>query len=384
MMVGVDLLHPEDVLYFAEVAAAMRRVAARENLPLRSIGHLSDRDSSCETDRHGCCDAQGNIKLLIRGREDGQWTERMEHRRVWNVAAHELAHLKHFNHSIAHREYTDELEQMLTNTQEDHRQKVLKKLVKMQAQQASEKKIGNAEAADTFARMINKMLLENELNPTDIDYARSGEDDPVIELLFDQPRYGLKLKKMRSAWRESLAQTVANSHLCRFMIRPGSNDIWFVGTKSHATVAEYAYGVLVSAAEKVAEAEYDRYYKQLRYKEGKEVAGGFKGSWLSGFVTRIRQRFDEERQKAVEEYRARTVEVGGDPGTALVRLDGALIKVREYIDERYGKRRRRAEHVSGYHKDHSEGRAWGRAAADRMSLGRKGIGSTTIRGQLGE
>ena len=377
-----DLLHPEDVLYFAEVAVAMRRVATKRGLRLRSVGHLPDSHIGFCTDRWGDCDSEGNVRLLVRAKESGQWQGRLSPEEVWRVAAHELAHLVHLDHSVAHRELTDDLFFELSNVQEDHRQKILKKLVKMQAQKDSEAKIGNVEAADAFARMINRMLLDYELRPTDVDYAWAGEDDPVLQVEFDQPRYGLKVKGARSAWREYLARVVADAHLCTTLVRPGSNRTWFVGTRSHATVAEYAFGVLVSAAEKMAEAEYDWYYKQLKYKEGKEVRGGFKGSWLQGFITRIGQRFCEERDRAVEEARSRAVEVGGDPGVALMRLDGAVAKVRKYVDANF---RGHASPVGVHYRDHKEGRERGRKAADRMVLEQKGItGPASVRGLLEE
>lgn len=382
-MVGIDLLHPEDVLLFAEVASAMRRVANKHGLNLRSVGHLPDEKVGFDTDRWGDCDRHGNIRLLLRAKVNGQWTtERLSDEEIWRVAAHELAHLRYYEHTDKHRELSEELEFALSNQQESHRKKLLRKLVKMQAQRDSEQKIGNLEAADAFARMINKMLIENELNPTDIDYARADEDDPVIEVKVDMPRFGIKQKMMRSEWEEALAHVVAEAHLCRILVRSRSNQIYFVGTRSHATVAEYAYGVLLPAADQMAEKAYVRYYEEL-FKTG-DTSGirGFKKSWLEAFIQRIDQRFQEERRAAVAEAAARHTAMGADPGTAMIRLDGALMKVRKYIDDKFTSKKRAASFSSTRYVTNAEGARQGREAADAMTIGRRGIGSAAVKGVL--
>lgn len=375
-------LHPDDVLFFAEVAAAMKAVAARYGLPLRTISHLPPDYSGFDTDRWGDCDAKGNIRLLLRAKVSGRWTDDpLSPKEVWKTAAHELAHLKHLEHSEAHEELMKEMEDALANHTEDHREKVLRKLVKMKAQQESEAKIGNSEAADAFAGMINKMLLENELRPSDIDYARANLDDPVVEIPSDLLRYGMPVRKMRSAWQESLARVVAKAHLCSFLIIPRSNIIVFVGTKSHATVAEYAYGVLVAAAEKIADTEWTAHYRLCEKEGDTKKARGFRQSWLRAFVRRISERFEEELKSALRTSILET----GSTGTALMRIDNSMIKVQTYIDDKFkGKKKRKADPLNGYKDHNSEGAVWGRAAADRMTLGRRGIEPPPVRGLVGE
>lgn len=383
-MVGTELLHPEDVLFFAEVAAAMKKVAHKYNLGLKVVGHLPDNYVGFDTDRWGqCFPKQGRVELLLRAKVNGRWTDdSLSPQAVWDTAAHELAHLRYYTggvdgngHGEEHAVFTEELKDALANATEDHRERVLRKVVKMQAQAQSEAKIGNVEAADAFARMVNKMLIENELRPSDVDYARAQLDDPVVEVEVDLARYGMPVRAARSQWQELLASVVSKAHLCTFLIRPRTNRIWMVGTKSHATVAEYSYGVLVSAAEKIADKEWIKYYDMCRQMGDTQKARGFRQSWLRAFVVRISQRFDEERRKMI---------AGGNlpsSTTAIVRLDSALTKVRRYIDDKF-KKGGHASALAGYGADHPDGRAWGRAAADRMAIGQRGMEASAIRGSL--
>lgn len=377
-------IHPDDVLLFKEVSDAMRRVAKSYDLPLKSITPFPMPKAGM-ADCMGDCSYNGHIRLVMRCTVDGVWVDAPRTPDlVWRTAAHELSHLRHFNHGEAFRTFYEELLFAMNNQKPDHRQKVLDKLIKLQASRQSEAELGNSEAAEAFASMINKMMLDYELNPTDIDYARATDHDPIVEIRSQFNEHGIKATKTRSAWQETLAQSVANAHLCKILIRPGSNQIWFVGTKSHATVAEYVYGTMVpfvGKASKKAEIDYWRATGGGRgiYNQAK----GYRASWIDGFITRLWQRFAEARRQAAAEAAARS---GGSTETGLMRLDGALIKVQRYIDDKFSSRaaHRYASNLSGRSCDHSEGRAAGRAAADQVPLGRRGLNSGTPPKLIGE
>lgn len=366
----VNNLHPDDLLFFNEVAGAMRRVAKHYNLPLRMITALPMPKDGL-ADRLGDCNGSGDIRLVMRATDNGVWVDNPRSpESVWGTAAHELAHLKHMNHGIAFQEFRLELVRAMANQQEDHREKVLARLVKMQASRDGEASIGNTEAAEAFASAINRMLIEHELNPSDIDYARATDRDPVIEVKVNLGAYKIVAKHARVAWQESLARIVAKAHLCTFLIRTGSNDIFFVGTKSHATVAEYTYGILVPAADKMATTARNSYDYECRRKQNNpQGAMGFREAWLSGFLTRINERFSEAREAAV-------VAAPEGTSTALIRLEGALIKARKYTDDKF-KSKRRTPSLNGLNDRHPEGRARGRSAADAMVLGRRGVTGAT-------
>lgn len=242
-------IHPDDFLFFQDVLKAMRTVARRYELPLKTVtGYPMPTKGMAAC--MGDCARSGGIRIVFRCTVDGAWCdEPMSPAEVWETAAHELAHLKHANHGVEFQELRLELAQALKNTQEDHRDRVLNKLVKMQAVREGEAALGNEAAAEAFAEAINRMLIEHELKPSDLDYARSQDHDPVIEVPVNLGHYKIKSTGHRTAWQEALARIVARAHLCTFLVRNGSNQITFVGTRSHAMVAEYAYGCLVPAAD---------------------------------------------------------------------------------------------------------------------------------------
>lgn len=384
MTITTSNLHPADQPLFLRVASAMRAVAKRYELPLQSIAPHPDGDY--RTSPLGDCSSTGYIRLVMRGRlADGTWdADARREEDVWGTAAHELAHLRHMNHGVAFHDFEMEMRTALSNQQRDHREKVIERLVKMQAQRDSEHKLGNIEAAETFAAAINKMLIEHELNPTDLDYARTADDDPVVEIKVDFKLYKIDEKKSRIAWQESLARLVAKAHLCKFLIRTGSNQIWFVGTRSHATVAEYVYGTLVPVVATMAQRDCWRARAEAYRQHGERVEGrciqltrevseqlrGFQAAWLEAFLTRISERFDEARRQAVETATADGVTTSS---TALVRLNGALVKAQAYIDNRFQTKRRYANPLAQVTGSNSLGKQMGRAAADKLNIGRRGI-----------
>ena len=377
-------IHPDDVLLFKEVTDVMRRVAKIYELPLRSISGYSMPKIGM-ADRLGDCAYSGDIRLVLRCTVDGQWCdEPLNPEEVWKTAAHELAHLRFMNHGLEFQDFCHELEIAIENQRTSHRQKIINKLIKLQASRQSEAEIGNAEAAEAFAGMINKMLIEYELNPTDIDYARAADNDPVIELQTQLITYGIKPQKTRCAWQESLASSVADAHLCKILIRPNSNKIWFVGTKSHATVAEYVFGTMVPLITKMSKNAELKYWKETGCGRGEHnQALGYRAAWIDAFIKRIRERFAEARKTAVAE--ASSIH-GNSTETSLIRLDGSLMKVRKYIDDKfsYNKAARHAAALHHRYHHHPEGRAAGRKAADSIALGRRGINPLANHKQLGE
>lgn len=126
-------IHPDDLLFFNEVAAAMKLVAGQYGLPLRSVTAYP-MPTRGMADRLGDCCATGDIRLVMRATVDGAWVEEPRTPEdIWRTAAHELAHLRHLNHGVAFQEFEEEMRTAIGNRREDHQDKVLRRLVKLQA-----------------------------------------------------------------------------------------------------------------------------------------------------------------------------------------------------------------------------------------------------------
>jgi len=376
-------IHPDDVLTFKEIEDHMRRVAKIYDLPLRNITAYPMPQTGM-SDRLGDCSGTGDIRLVLRCTVDGKWCDApMNPDTVRTTAAHELAHLKHMNHGMEFQALFKELETAMFNQKESHRDKIIDKLLKLQQARQGEAALGNLEAAQSFAAMINKMLIEHELSPTDLDFARARDNDPVVEIAVSFTAHNIKLAKSRIAWQEELAQRIAGAHLCKILILPGSNRLVFVGVRSHATVAEYVYGTMVPAVEKMSKAAEVKYWQETGCGRGRDnKALGYRSAWIESFNTRIWERFEEARRAALKDYAASK---GNSTETGLMRLNGALIKAQRYIDDKFSARGRAARHahaIEHKYRNHPEGHAAGREAANNITLGRRGLNSPATRGQL--
>ena len=246
--------------------------------------------------------------------------------------------------------------------------KVLDKLAKLRAARDGEAQLGNTAAAEAFAGMINTLLLKHELSELDIPL--NVVEDPIIELMVDQRAHGIKFSGVRVGWQEVLAQIVAKAHMCKILVHPRTNFITLVGTKTNTTVAEYAYGVLVTAADKMANRARQTYWNEHRNDPDFE-SGNYRQAWLTGFIQRIAERFEEARRQEVQ--------ASSNSSTALVRLNQQLVRAQAHIDEKYKKKASTVHLQTGLR----SAKEAGRKAADDMAIGRKGVkGSGPVSGLL--
>ena len=86
----------------------------------------------------------------------------------------------------------------------------------------------------------------------------------------------------------------------------------------------------------------------------------------------------EEARKAAMEASV-SVEAGMTTATALVRLNQAVVKVQDYIDNKFARTSSHISSLSGSARFNAAGRQAGKAAADAMPIGRRGIAGTTKR-----
>lgn len=218
------------------------------------------------------------------------------------------------------------------------------------------------------AGMFKKIMDENALTMSDIEYAAHLATDPVGMTLVDNIEY----KRKRQGWGELLAAEIADAHHCRYLISARSNNIWFVGRLSHREAAAWVYATLHRFVEKQAQADYDREFYKL-VGQSKAPLRGFQAAWRNGFLHAIAQRYEAERLAQVQQAQ----ESGNS--FALVRLQTAKDDANAYVEEKYGKKGklssatiREAYNQLGFDK----GRDAGRSAVTRSN----GIGSGTQTG----
>jgi hypothetical protein len=97
-------------------------------------------------------------------------------------------------------------------------------------------------------------------------------------------------------------------------------------------------------------------------------------------VVRLWERFDEVRKEALA---AQVRDRGISNEVGLMRLEGAVVKVRKYIDDKFSGRKGGAGTLNYRFRNHAEGREAGRAAADSVNLGKRGINSVMANKALG-
>ncbi len=202
------------------------------------------------------------------------------------------------------------------------------KIKKLHLHAESAKAIGSDKEAQAFATMVNQLLNKHRLELTDIEFETERKNEPVdsAEIPFwehgDQFRGNKKAwreKSKRSEWTEKLAMVVAQAHSCRILVVDRSNRLFIVGTKTNRQITEYVLITLMRAAEKISWFEYMKFFYESKDRGDVTVARGFRHSWLIGFISRISERFAEEKAKM------------GSSGTALVRYDRAAADVADWI-----------------------------------------------------
>ena len=249
------------------------------------------------------------------------------------------------------------------------REQIAEKAAKLKSHMESAKKMGSEEEAHAFAAMMQRLMLQHELSEAEVARADTSvqKPEPIIEQMVNFPKFGMRVKKRRVAWMEIMARIVGKAHLCRFLLRPSSNQIWFVGTQKHVDTAEFVWAQLCKSADHMSDKE--AYFFKLkcnREKRGKGDASGFRIGWLSGFTYRLTTRYELERNRTIEEFDTQTESTG----QSLIVLNNAMTRVEHYLDDKF-RRRRGASSLKGS-SSNGEG-SWagvlsGRDAADQISL----------------
>lgn len=177
-------------------------------------------------------------------------------------------------------------------------ERVLDLIKKLNAKAESAAQIGSAAEAEAFAAKVTDLLLQYNLSMDDLP-ASECREDTVDKELFDPEDFGVKAKRSRVQWQETLAVEVAQANFCRILVQPGRNSVSFIGRRHNREVAMWLYATLVGDLETAADRSYVRYFRQC-YDEGDPTkARGYRAAWLTGAVSAIVNRLRTDRQHAL-------------------------------------------------------------------------------------
>lgn len=238
---------------------------------------------------------------------------------------------------------------------------LLRKLQKIKNLAASEREVGNVDAAENFAAVLNKLLLEHKLSMSDVEFTRHLEDEPIDKSTIFWSEHGLPNKGKRIHWVELLASYVAHANNCQILVRPGSNILSLVGREVNRKIAEYTIVTLTRAAEKLSKAEYFKFYHKLKETGDQEQAKGYRQSFLLAFVKRIFERLALETRQATS---------GTSSGTALIRLNTERAQVQKWVETHTTGN---ASRMTGNRTGNQVGAEHGRKLADRLDIKGRGV-----------
>lgn len=173
-------------------------------------------------------------------------------------------------------------------------EEVIRKIKKLQNFAEGTAAIGNEAEATLYAGMVQKLLLQYQLEMSTIDFKSYQEHEPIgVSPMYWSDHRGAE-KRKRSLWQQTLGGIVAHAFSCQVLVHERSNMLSFAGRKSKRELAIFTFVTLARAAENIAQREYDRFYAKCERDGSQVLARGYKNSFLLGFCQRIKERFEEE------------------------------------------------------------------------------------------
>jgi len=236
------------------------------------------------------------------------------------------------------------------------RQTALRRIQKLRALAESEEANGNEHAAESAARIAAKLMLEHAIAQAEVDCPI--DDDPMIQ-------HGTRTGQQK-VWRRHLFHQVARANNCTTSYLPGTDRVFFYGTRSDIEIAEYLAVYLAREVQRAA----DRHIRATRRRFGYTPSGERNGFCRSA-VSALWGRLEAMRREAVEEAREEHGEEA--VGTALVVLKNKLARADDFAAS-FGLGKGRSASYS-----HNSA---GAAAGKRININ-KGLGGESAKGITG-
>jgi len=254
----------------------------------------------------------------------------------------------------------------------DPHERAMDKIRKMKRMMEGAKTEGEAQQ---FAAMMQRMMLNHNIDMSDIEVEKMEADEPVSEHWFNPEGPTAKTKRVRSYWMEDLAAIIARAHFCDIAVNEKLNHIMLIGRKSNIEVAEFMVVTLARLVHKMALREWWKEWRkrggEQSYERNREVRRdllGFRPTYVKAFTRRLAERYAEEKRKAQQETTS----------TGLMRINRAEGATKAYMHDKF-KDSTPAKAITKF-KDtvHAAGWRAGRDAADAIDLGASGkaVGGT--------
>lgn len=260
---------------------------------------------------------------------------------------------------------------------------ILDKITKLKKHAESADAIGNEAEATAFAEMMQRLLAKHKLSMSDVEFHAYQTSNPVGQHSIDYTKYpDVEMKNSRQSWIEKLAGIVGRAHNCRFLVHPGSSRITLVGRKHEAEQCEFVLVTLQRYMERASERARHEYYHahvadwRTRNLNVTLQMRGYRDNWLMAFVSRLSERYEEERRRLQHEATTSSV--------ALVRVSDLKV-VDDWMKEKVdGKKRFSSAGGLGpvARTGHADGQRHGRTAADAVNLRSNAVGPSAPTRQL--
>jgi len=241
---------------------------------------------------------------------------------------------------------------------------ILEKIRKLHEHAQSAQEIGSEEEAKAFAAKVQELLTAYKLSMSDVHRAATVDDEMGITY-FTWEQCHLAPRRMRIPWSELLANLIGRTYYCKFIIAGYGGYIGsYVGTKTDREIAIYMFCFIAEFIEKLSYREYKRYYNDLRDSGGDmSEATNYRSGYITGFITRLGERFDEEVSTSSKDAAALS------KVNAIVHVKkDALAKADQWMRENV-KTKKCSLRMSGIN-HRGQGYADGKRAADDVNLNR--------------
>jgi hypothetical protein len=210
---------------------------------------------------------------------------------------------------------------------------IIQKIQKLTAKAESSKEIGNVQEAALFSAKVSELLTKHNLAMSDIDVE---DNDEVIGQRTDD--LGLSLKQGK--WTIHLLSIIGEYNYCETIyhtqrkynargriVKDPKATVTIIGRPDNVEVVLYLYGVLKRQFEQMVKREWNTYIKAVK-KRISEITGipaksirpkdlgsnistrsNFYKSFYLGAVKGVKDRLEEQMQKAEHEYGAKITDL---------------------------------------------------------------------------